>query len=240
MAFKLPDTAVAFLLLALAAWPAARPAAAADAPAKPACPRIEYRWDNIDGNLRGGKQHITGLEFWSCDARGVETIRVRADDATGPDTDFASGEWRLQCNVVVTIPDGELKGDTAVVVLKNRSIASAAVSGMPANFAQHASAATSAIGISNARGEAADFRYDVASGDVSMSGGAFIAYQDTEFRCSLIVYNLGTQKYRGLAARDKGEVCRGQTRTGGAAGTNGQEARPPVPGAGAPTGGTTP
>jgi lipopolysaccharide transport protein LptA len=238
MAFKLPDTAVASLLLVLATLPAARPVAAAGTAAKPACPRIEYKWDNIDGNLRGGQQHITGLEFWSCDARGVETIRVRADDATGPDTDFASGEWRLRRNVVVTIPDGELKGDNAVVVLKNRTIASAAVSGTPASFAQHA--ASAATGIGNARGEATDFRYDVASGDVSMSGGAFIAYQDTEFRCSLIVYNIGTQKYRGLAARDKGEVCRGQTRTSGAAGASGAEARPPAPGNGTAPGDGTP
>jgi lipopolysaccharide export system protein LptA len=220
MASRHLDIGGALLLTALTAIPAARPLAAADAVAGAACPRIEYKWDNIDGNLRSGKQHITGLEFWSCDAHGIETIRVRAEEATGPDTDFASGEWRLQRNVVVTVPDGVLKGDNAVVLLKNRAIASAAVSGAPARFAQHAPApaaaaatATTASGISNARGEAAEFRYDVASGDVSMSGGAFIAYQDTEFRCSLIVYNLGTQKYRGLAARDKGEICRGQTRS---------------------------
>jgi lipopolysaccharide transport protein LptA len=225
MAFRHLSYSGALLLAALAAVPDARPLAAADAAARPGCPRIEYKWDNIDGNLRGGKQHIMGLEFWSCDARGVETIRVRAEEATGPDTDFASGEWRLQRHVVVTIPDGELKGDNAVVVLKSRAIASATVSGAPANFVQHA--ATSTTGITNARGEATEFRYDVASGDVSMSGSAFIAYQDTEFRCSLIVYNLGTQKYRGLAARDKGEICRGQTRASNSAGA---ETRPPAGG----------
>jgi lipopolysaccharide transport protein LptA len=136
---------------------------------------------------------------------------------------------------VVSIPAGELRGDNAVVVLKNRAIASAAVSGAPANFAQHTAA--SASGITNARGEAANFRYDVASGDVSMSGSAFISYQDTEFRCGLIVYNLGTQKYRGLAARDKGEICRGQTRANTGSGT---DSRPPAAGTGAPAGGGAP
>jgi lipopolysaccharide transport protein LptA len=229
MASRNLELGVALLVAALTAIPAARPLAAAGAAARPGCPRIEYKWDNIDGNLRGGQQHITGLEIWSCDVHGLETIRVRAEEATGPDTDFASGEWRLQRNVVVTVPAGVLKGDNAVVVLKNRAIASAAVSGTPANFAQRAGA--SAAGITNARGEAADFRYDVASGDVSMTGGAFVSYQDTEFRCSVIIYNLGTQKYRGMAARDKGEICRGQTRASTPAGA---EARPPAPG------GTTP
>ena len=224
MASRLPEFRAALpllplLALALALMPVPSQrvlAASVAAAARPSCPRIEYKWDNIDGNLRGGAQHIRGLEFWSCDARGVETIRVRADEATGPDTDFASGEWRLTRNVVVTIPDGELKGDAAVVLLKNRAIASATVSGQPANFAQHPGAAAAASGISNARGEAGEFRYDVGSGDVSMSGNAFIAYQDTEFHCSLIIYNLNSQKYRGIAARDKGEICRGQSRAGGA------------------------
>jgi lipopolysaccharide transport protein LptA len=210
MAFRHLELGGALLLAALAVVPAARPQAVAGAAGKSGCPRIEYKWDELDGNLRGGKQHFIGLEIWSCDARGVETIRVRAEEATGPDTDFASGEWRLQRNVIVTMPDGELKGDNALVVLKSRAISSATVTGAPANFAQRAAAA--ATGITNARGAAKEFRYDVVNGDVSMSGDAFISYQDTEFRCSLIVYNLGTQKYRGLAARDKGEVCRGQTR----------------------------
>ena len=229
MAFRHLELGGVLLLAALATVPAARPQTAAGVAGKPGCPRIEYKWDELDGNLRGGKQHFMGLEFWSCDARGVETIRVRAEEATGPDTDFASGEWRLQRNVVVTMPDGELNGDNAVVALKSRAITSATVTGAPATFAQHATEA--ATGITNARGAAKEFRYDLLNGDVSMSGDAYIAYQDTEFRCSLIVYNLGTQKYRGLAARDKGEVCRGQTRATGTAAT---DARPPAPGGGTP------
>jgi lipopolysaccharide transport protein LptA len=231
MAFRHLELGGALLLAALAVVPAARPQAVAGAAGKSGCPRIEYKWDELDGNLRGGKQHFIGLEIWSCDARGVETIRVRAEEATGPDTDFASGEWRLQRKVIVTMPDGELKGDNAVVALKSRAITSATVTGAPATFAQRAVAAAAATGITNARGAAKEFRYDVVNGDVSMSGDAFIAYQDTEFRCSLIVYNLGTQKYRGLAARDKGEVCRGQTRATGTAAT---EARPPAPGGSTP------
>jgi lipopolysaccharide export system protein LptA len=106
---------------------------------------------------------------------------------------------------------------------------SRAVNGAPANFAQHAPAG--AGGITNAHGAAPEFHYEVASGDVSMSGGAFIAYQDTEFRCSLIIYNLTSQKYRGIAARDKGEVCRGQTHAGN---PPAPETRPPSAGGNAP------
>ena len=95
MAFRHLEVGSALLLAALAAVPAARPQTVAGAAVKPGCPRIEYKWDELNGNLRGGKQQFMGLEFWSCDARGVETIRVRADEATGPDTDLADGEWRL-------------------------------------------------------------------------------------------------------------------------------------------------
>jgi lipopolysaccharide transport protein LptA len=199
----------ACLLLLAATVPLQLPAA--DTGARPrGCQGIELKWDDIAGNIRGGQFNIRQLELWSCDSRGVETMRVRADAATGPDTDFRTGEWNLTGNVLVTIPEGELRANTAVLVLKDRAITSATVHGAPATFLQRAGSGNA--GVNNARGEAPVIRFDVASGDVTLSGGMWIAFQDTEFRCSRFVYNLASQGYRGDADRDKGELCQGQSR----------------------------
>jgi len=94
--------------------------------------------------------------------------------------------------VVMTIPEGELRADSAQVALVGGVMTHATVRGSPATFAQAAALNGDVAG--SARGQAAVIRYEGASGDLELlgdAGGNARLQDDTRaLNHQRIVYNL--------------------------------------------------
>jgi lipopolysaccharide transport protein LptA len=121
------------------------------------------------------------------------SLTVTADVAEAGGMSFSNDDtWSVTGHVVMTMPEGELRADSAQVVLKGGIMTKATVSGLPATFVQATAVGGNAA--SSARGQAAVIGYDAASGDLELlgdtNGKARLQDDSRLLNHQRIVYNL--------------------------------------------------
>jgi lipopolysaccharide transport protein LptA len=168
-------------------------------------PAPELTWERLE--YQPGKVMLRKVVITERDARGREQ-RIQADQAEAKGVDFDNNDWNFTGAVVVSIPEGELHAAQAVVHFVKGRITTATATGMPATFEQHgAGSATTG----SARGHARTITYQVAAGDVTLEGDAWLSDDAREITSPRLVYNVGQRSV--VAEGDDGGRVRGTIRS---------------------------
>ncbi|HET7201738.1 MAG TPA: LptA/OstA family protein [Steroidobacteraceae bacterium] len=116
-------------------------------------------------------------------------LEVTAQQASATGLEFENSEWRLQGDVRITVPGGNLASSEARVQFRNNAIARASIKGTPAEFEQHLRENGQL-----ARGRAASIEYDVQAGTVHLTGDAWLSDGRNEIRGNTLVYDIGRER----------------------------------------------
>ena len=116
-------------------------------------------------------------------------LTVEADEANATGLEFANASWTLKGDVHITVPDGKLAANDAVVSFRDNQIARAVVRGKPASFEQRLKESGQL-----ARGRADTIEYDVRNGTVQLSGDAWLSDGQNEIRGSTLIYDIARQR----------------------------------------------
>ena len=116
-------------------------------------------------------------------------LTVEADEANATGLEFANASWTLKGDVRITVPDGKLAANDAVVSFRDNQIARAVVRGKPASFEQRLKESGQL-----ARGRADAIEYDVRNGTVQLSGDAWLSDGQNEIRGSTLIYDIARQR----------------------------------------------
>lgn len=119
--------------------------------------------------------------------QGELTVEAAEANATG--LEFANASWTLKGDVRITVPDGKLAANDAVVTFRDNQIARAEVHGKPASFEQRLKENGQL-----ARGRADAIEYDVRNGTVQLSGDAWLSDGQNEIRGSTLIYDIARQR----------------------------------------------
>jgi lipopolysaccharide transport protein LptA len=127
--------------------------------------------------------------------------RVEADHATATGLNFESSRWRLEGNVEIKAEGGSLASDLATVNFQDNEISVAQVVGAPAHFSQKRDDRS-------AEGRANQIDYDLASGRVRLSGGAWLSDGSNEITGTTLVYSLREERVVAEAGEQGGKPVR--------------------------------
>lgn len=117
-------------------------------------------------------------------------MRVQADHARATGLTFANSRWNFEGNVRIDAEHrGNLRSDHAVVEFKDNHIASATVTGKPAQFEQKRPDSDQI-----ARGHADEIVYDVNDGTVRLTQDAWVSDGQNEISGPVLVYNIRDQR----------------------------------------------
>jgi lipopolysaccharide transport protein LptA len=116
-------------------------------------------------------------------------LEVTAQQASATGLEFNNSEWRLQGDVMITVPGGKLQSSEARVMFRNNAIASASIKGTPAQFEQRLKEKNQM-----ARGRAAAIDYDVKAATVRLTGDAWLTDGNNEIRGNTLVYDIGRER----------------------------------------------
>ena len=119
--------------------------------------------------------------------QGQLTVEAAEANATG--LEFANASWTLKGDVRITVPDGKLTANDAVVSFRDNQIARAEVRGKPASFEQRLKESGQL-----ARGRADTIEYDVRNGTVQLAGQAWLSDGQNEIRGSKLIYDIARQR----------------------------------------------
>jgi lipopolysaccharide export system protein LptA len=119
--------------------------------------------------------------------QGELTVEAAEANATG--LEFANASWALKGDVRITMPDGKLAANDAVVSFRDNQISRAEVRGKPAAFEQRLKESGQL-----ARGRADAIEYDVRNGTVQLSGDAWLSDGQNEIRGSTLIYDIARQR----------------------------------------------
>lgn len=115
-------------------------------------------------------------------------VRVQAERARATGLDFKEATWTFSGKVRMTVQDGELRSDEAVVTFVADRVARAVVRGKPAELEQRLKDG------GKARGRAASLTYETAGGKVTLRGDAWLSDGRSEIRGEQLVYDIGAQR----------------------------------------------
>ena len=113
-------------------------------------------------------------------------LEVTAQQARATGLEFENSEWRLQGDVRISVPGGNLVSDEARVQFRNNAIVRASIRGTPAAFEQRLRAEEQI-----ARGRASAIDYDVRQSTVRLTGDAWLSDGQNEIRGNTLVYDIG-------------------------------------------------
>lgn len=156
---------------------------------------ISVEADSSDFDYRNGVLVFTRVRITQGDAR------VEADRATATGLEFENSRWLFEGNVRISAEGGALASEMANVRFTNNEIASAEVAGSPARFAQQR-------GERRAEGHAQRIDYDLSSGRVRLTGGAWLSDGSNEITGSTLVYSMQEQRVLADAADQGGTPVR--------------------------------
>jgi lipopolysaccharide transport protein LptA len=129
-------------------------------------------------------------------------ISVTADEAQATSLDSKSYHWVFTGKVHVRAESqGDLRADRGIVEIVNGALASALVTGSPADFEQTRSTTGRLV-----KGHAASIDYQVAAGVVKLTGDAWLsdAQNDNEMHSPTITYNVRDRRIQGDVGGDVG------------------------------------
>jgi lipopolysaccharide transport protein LptA len=156
---------------------------------------ISVEADSSDFDYKNGVLVFTRVRITQGDAR------VEADRATATGLEFENSRWRLEGKVRIRAEGGSLASDTATVRFVNNEIQNAEVVGSPATFAQQR-------GDERAEGRAERIDYDLDSGRVRLSGGAWLSDGSNEITGSTLVYSMREERVVAEAGEQGGQPVR--------------------------------
>lgn len=116
-------------------------------------------------------------------------LEVSAQQASATGLEFDNSEWRLQGEVRITVPGGNLAANEARVHFRNNAIARATIKGTPAEFEQRLRGNDQV-----AHGRAASIEYNVQAGTVHFTGDAWLSDGRNEIRGDTLVYDVGRER----------------------------------------------
>ena len=116
-------------------------------------------------------------------------LAVEAAEANATGLEFANAQWTLKGDVRITVPDGKLAANDAVVSFRDNQIARAEVRGTPATFEQRLKENNQL-----AQGRADAIEYDVRNGTVQLSGDAWLSDGQNEIRGTTLIYDIARQR----------------------------------------------
>jgi lipopolysaccharide transport protein LptA len=124
-------------------------------------------------------------------------ISIEADEAqaTSTSADSRSSHWVFTGKVHVRAESqGDLHSDHATLEISNGELASAAVTGAPAQFEQTRSTNGRLV-----RGHATTINYDVAAATVKLTGDAWLAddHNENDMKAPSITYNVRNRQIQG-------------------------------------------
>lgn len=126
---------------------------------------------------------------------------VAADLATATGLEFQNSEWSFEGKVRIAVEGGTLESDAATVRFRNNEIAFAEVTGEPATFSQKR-------GEQRAEGRAGRIEYQLTTGRVRLSGGAWLSDGRNEITGSTLVYSMAEERIVAEAGEQGGEPVR--------------------------------
>ncbi|KPJ81647.1 MAG: hypothetical protein AMJ58_04150 [Gammaproteobacteria bacterium SG8_30] len=188
MAASSPSPALAALLLAVL------PATSDAQPSRATLP-ISVEADSSDFDYRNGVLVFRRIRVTQGDAS------VAADLATATGLEFQNSEWQFDGSVRIVAEGGTLESDTAVVRFRDNEIAFAQVTGDPATFSQQR-------GEQRAEGRAARIEYQLTTGRIRLTGGAWLSDGRNEITGSTLVYSMSEERIVAEAAEQGGEPVR--------------------------------
>lgn len=188
MAASNPSPALAALLLAVL------PATGDAQPSRATLP-ISVEADSSDFDYRNGVLVFRRIRVTQGDAS------VAADLATATGLEFQNSEWQFDGSVRIVAEGGTLESDTAVVRFRDNEIAFAQVTGDPATFSQQR-------GEQRAEGRAARIEYQLTTGRIRLTGGAWLSDGRNEITGSTLVYSMSEERIVAEAAEQGGEPVR--------------------------------
>jgi lipopolysaccharide transport protein LptA len=114
---------------------------------------------------------------------------VTAQQASATGLEFENSEWRLQGDVRITVPGGNLSSNEARVLFRNNAIVRASIKGEPAAFEQRLRENDQV-----ARGQAGSIDYNVQESTVRLTGNAWLSDGQNEIRGNTLVYDVGRER----------------------------------------------
>lgn len=120
----------------------------------------------------------TGLRF----SQG--TTSIEADEGRANNRE-KKRVWQFSGNVTITVNNGEIKCDSAVLHFDGSALSQAVVKGSPASFEVRRLDANDVT-----YAEAAQLQYDVTNGTIEFSGDATITESGNRISAPLFVYNI--------------------------------------------------
>ena len=115
-------------------------------------------------------------------------VRVQAERARATGLDFKEATWTFSGKVRISVQDGELRSDEAVVTFVADRVTRAVVRGKPAELEQRLKDG------GKARGRAASLTYETAIGKVTLRGDASLSDGRSDIRGEQLVYDIGAQR----------------------------------------------
>ena len=116
-------------------------------------------------------------------------LEVTAQQASATGLEFENSEWRLQGDVIITVPGGRLQSSEARVQFRNNAIVRASIRGEPAAFEQRLRDTAQV-----ARGRAGSIDYDVQQSTVRLTGDAWLSDGQNEIRGNTLVYDVARER----------------------------------------------
>jgi lipopolysaccharide transport protein LptA len=116
-------------------------------------------------------------------------LEVTAQQANATGLEFENSEWRLQGEVKISVPGGQLQSNEARVQFRNNAIVRASIKGAPAAFEQRLRTNDQV-----ARGRAESIEYNVQESTVRLTGDAWLSDGQNEIRGNTLVYDVGRER----------------------------------------------
>jgi lipopolysaccharide transport protein LptA len=116
-------------------------------------------------------------------------LEVTAQQANATGLEFENSEWRLQGEVKISVPGGQLQSNEARVQFRNNAIVRASIKGTPAAFEQRLRTNDQV-----ARGRAESIEYNVQESTVRLTGDAWLSDGQNEIRGNTLVYDVGRER----------------------------------------------
>lgn len=123
------------------------------------------------------------------------TMSVAAEQAQANGLDFDNSRWMFRGNVKIAVDQGELTSNTAQITFVNKLLATAVVTGSPAEFSQHDAKTGKHV-----QGHAETIDYDVRKGIIELSKNAWLSDGQNEIRGESLKYNIVARRVIAAAA----------------------------------------
>lgn len=154
-------------------------------PAGPGRAPISYECDKLEVDYKANEMRLSGKVKI---AQGDISVAADEADARKTGQDYKTSHWVFAGAVHVRAESqGDLRADRATVEIANGELASALVTGSPAQFAQ-----TRATAGRLAKGHAATIDYQVAAATVTLAGDAVLTDNQSgnDLHSPTITYNI--------------------------------------------------